>query len=32
MTWLYTRALRRFVLLAGAASLLLNLMALAPSL
>jgi PrtD family type I secretion system ABC transporter len=32
MTWLFTRALRRFVLLAGAASLLLNLMALAPSL
>lgn len=32
MSWLFTRALRRYVLLAGAASLVLNLMALAPSL
>jgi PrtD family type I secretion system ABC transporter len=32
MTWLFTRALRRYVLLAAAASLLLNVMALAPSL
>ena len=32
MTWLFAPALRRFILLAGAASLLLNVLALAPSL
>jgi PrtD family type I secretion system ABC transporter len=32
MKWLFARSLRRFVLLAGATSLLLNVMALAPSL